>query len=1282
VKKNMRGQISVFIVLGLIILVLTGLSLYIYDQNTSNLKHQYENQYLVHLSVEPVKRYVENCIDLVSQKPIIDIGKYGGTLNPNKYQYYLNKKYNYLCYDEEGICVQKPLLRQDIEKELELSIYNNLSKCIDLTVFERQGFVISSGEMDIDVKIGREDVIIKLKYPLNLIKENVSLVIEDYQVKILEPLGLLYETSIEIVNSQNTNGNFDIVEYMINNGNKILIEKHRKYPDILYSLSMKDYKFNFALEGYNVVSNPFFSIDTENDGCCYNLYDKTCFKNIVMEECNKNGGIFDYNSNCICPEAENTNLITCPDGNCDSCDKTYNYVTQKFDNEQMNHGESWCVYDSYAGKGYDYVGTRHYVHYCIDGKEYVEECQDYREELCTEEKVLWNDELLNKAGCRINRWQDCNDCQTKECCENIDYRDCHWKDWLTTKGQCVAYVPPGLKFWESGNEVCTKATEVKECDGFSCPNIWVDDTAMYCYMQGDCGNYRNINDEISYGGFYNSDPTDKVQPYVYLDGGLTKKGDDYSINLGINNSDVQTLYQEYNFEFNDEFIQLISIGMNYIDKVSSLSLSDFLNPFSDLDITILDIAICDTFKPPWGGDKCQLCNMNDSFRQCTEYECKSLGKECMYEELNGYPKCSVRDINDNIKPKIEFNYISQGYFAEKTELQVHTKNYQGYEISPIIKPYSLVTFGINTSEETVCHLNILPRLKYLQAPSYYFGDSKFSKYHNLTLRIPNRLLLPKKTLDFLNISKISEIVGFLEQPKQLLNIYKTKYKTQIEFYDSITGDNVVSKIEPYVNNMLKFVNEFSSLLPFYKKIILTLLDGFENGTYYFFIECKDRAGNENSEELFITFSIENKSHDVYPPILLGFNPENNSVIKNSESSKIQVYLNEPSNCKYDLIDRDYELMDYEFDCKNSMYEMNPKFSGSFECFDTINITNENLIYIRCKDNPDEIKNYLFKIALTKEEGINGEVNSKYLNVINNSIFATSKMLNENLIFKVKKKDINIKLHIDDFMNCQYTYENISYDFDDCNKTNNIELGFYECNTNIILNANSSENLKINKSFQLNLLESNGMNLIDNFQIIDNKLKINYTSQDIIKINIPDKNINFELKIDKNYKCIDRNLNSDEKFEMTCFNSGDSTYCYTILYSNNSYDITCVPKNHLNLNNLQNIEVECKKPNDVVKNVNSKSYEFIIHKSPEFEIIGLGPVGEIDTLRPTLSVQTNHQASCGYYKDFVYGTILMNNVNGIQHEADIEVEEGSHKYYIYCKDQYGNELENTIKFVVI
>ena len=39
---------------------------------------------------------------------------------------------------------------------------------------------------------------------------------------------------------------------------------------------------------------------------------------------------------------------------------------------------------------------------------------------------------------------------------------------------------------------------------------WIDSTAKLCLSQGDCGNYRNIVDEITKFGFRNSDGNKKI----------------------------------------------------------------------------------------------------------------------------------------------------------------------------------------------------------------------------------------------------------------------------------------------------------------------------------------------------------------------------------------------------------------------------------------------------------------------------------------------------------------------------------------------------------------------------------------------------------------------------------------------------------------------------------------------------------------------------------------------------------------------------------------------------
>ena len=47
-------------------------------------------------------------------------------------------------------------------------------------------------------------------------------------------------------------------------------------------------------------------------------------------------------------------------------------------------GESWCNYDGPVGFGRDLVGSRHLRKICIDGQEVIDECADFREELCVQ----------------------------------------------------------------------------------------------------------------------------------------------------------------------------------------------------------------------------------------------------------------------------------------------------------------------------------------------------------------------------------------------------------------------------------------------------------------------------------------------------------------------------------------------------------------------------------------------------------------------------------------------------------------------------------------------------------------------------------------------------------------------------------------------------------------------------------------------------------------------------------------------------------------------------------
>ncbi|MEK6928664.1 MAG: hypothetical protein AABW65_01765 [Nanoarchaeota archaeon] len=186
--------------------------------------------------------------------------------------------------------------------------------------------------------------------------------------------------------------------------------------------------------------------------------------------------------------------------------------------KSYKHGESWCVYNDKGetGKGNNAVGSRFYKHICINGKEVVEQCADFRQEECIEDKIKASNGEFSQAACRVNRWQDCSAQTEKENCENTDRRDCSWRNVKVggVNGVCVPLNNPGIKFWE-GDEakaICEKASsscvvtfEKTLLGGEKCKTNceclkpdWKKDMAGICVAIGDCGPKINWQGDKGY----------------------------------------------------------------------------------------------------------------------------------------------------------------------------------------------------------------------------------------------------------------------------------------------------------------------------------------------------------------------------------------------------------------------------------------------------------------------------------------------------------------------------------------------------------------------------------------------------------------------------------------------------------------------------------------------------------------------------------------------------------------------------------------------------------------
>ena len=207
------------------------------------------------------------------------------------------------------------------------------------------------------------------------------------------------------------------------------------------------------------------------------------------------------------------------------------------------NGESWCSYDGFIGNGKDPAGSRHVKHICYFGTERIAPCADFRNEICVQEDSTIEGKKFSQASCRVNRWSECLNYNTeknvdtlKEKCEaNVDCRH-KYIDMTRGKGDfkfdvCLPNYPPGYDlildnlYDENGNlnenyntespaeGICdiasSKCTERWICTLFGCScdtncdcheKKFTKEMNDFCVSLGDCGAYINyIGDESEDG---------------------------------------------------------------------------------------------------------------------------------------------------------------------------------------------------------------------------------------------------------------------------------------------------------------------------------------------------------------------------------------------------------------------------------------------------------------------------------------------------------------------------------------------------------------------------------------------------------------------------------------------------------------------------------------------------------------------------------------------------------------------------------------------------------------
>ncbi|MBW2967112.1 hypothetical protein KY362_01360 [Candidatus Woesearchaeota archaeon] len=236
--KGRKAQITVFMIIGIILLFSTSLIFYIRARVVEDVPAEVmEAVEDVPIEAQPVKIYVENCIKQTGRAAIEDLGLHGGYVRPHDPDIALKQFYvGPDPTDSEGITMfdrpetvipywwhlkstntcsgncefesLRPPLRKSggeysIEEQIDTYVKAKLPGCLkDFGMFREQGYLFEVGEITPNTRVAADDVSIVVHYPITFSRDGSATDLNRFAARIEVDLEQVYEMASMIVQEQ------------------------------------------------------------------------------------------------------------------------------------------------------------------------------------------------------------------------------------------------------------------------------------------------------------------------------------------------------------------------------------------------------------------------------------------------------------------------------------------------------------------------------------------------------------------------------------------------------------------------------------------------------------------------------------------------------------------------------------------------------------------------------------------------------------------------------------------------------------------------------------------------------------------------------------------------------------------------------------------------------------------------------------------------------------------------------------------------------------------------
>ena len=203
---NSKGQVTIFIILGIIIVVGVVAFFIISNKTVKEVNTP--------TKLGP-KAFIDSCVQDVVEESLEKILANGGVLEPTKTLRYNGTNYTYLCYTGDNYKPGynlHPMLRLSIADSIREDTKDKVTKCFDTLRedFENKGYEVVGNETIYDIELYQGEVRINLKKSITIGTESTQH-FENFNSKINHPWDTLLDAVDKIVSDEIKYCGYDLV---------------------------------------------------------------------------------------------------------------------------------------------------------------------------------------------------------------------------------------------------------------------------------------------------------------------------------------------------------------------------------------------------------------------------------------------------------------------------------------------------------------------------------------------------------------------------------------------------------------------------------------------------------------------------------------------------------------------------------------------------------------------------------------------------------------------------------------------------------------------------------------------------------------------------------------------------------------------------------------------------------------------------------------------------------------------------------------------------------------